>query len=145
MLSIAKSGSHAVYSLKLHVVFVTKYRRKVLTPSIIADLRTAFAEILHGWRCGLIEFGAEADHVHLLIEIHPALNIATLINNLKSASSKRIQNAHRESLLAHYGKPALWHAAYYVSSVGGATLETIRRYVEAQGVDKRKKPQPTPA
>ena len=82
-----KSLSHAVYSLRLHIVFVTKYRRKTLTPEMLDYLRGAFAEILDGWRCTLLEFGGEADHVHLLVEIHPALNISTLINNLKTASS----------------------------------------------------------
>lgn len=64
-----KSSSHAVYSLKLHIVFVTKYRRKTLTPELLDYLREAFAEILEGWRCTLLEFGGEADHVHLLVEI----------------------------------------------------------------------------
>ncbi len=77
------SASHAVYSLRLHIVFVTKYRRKTLTPEMLEVLREVFREILNGWRWILIEFGGEADHVHLLVAIHPALNISTLINNLK--------------------------------------------------------------
>lgn len=86
------TSNHAVYSLRLHVVFVTKYRRKCITPNMLEDLRRIFVEILEAWKRRLIEFGGEADHVHLLIEIHPALQISTLINNLKSASSRRIRN-----------------------------------------------------
>lgn len=63
------SASHAVYSLRLHIVFVTKYRRKTLAPELLDALREAFAEILTDWRCTLIEFGGEADHVHLLVGI----------------------------------------------------------------------------
>ena len=73
------SSSHAVYSLRLHIVFVTKYRRQTLTPELLAALREAFAEILADWRCTLIEFGGEADHVHLLVGTHPALNLSALI------------------------------------------------------------------
>ena len=51
------SSSHAVYSLRLHIVFVTKYRRQTLTPELLAALREAFAEILADWRCTLTEFG----------------------------------------------------------------------------------------
>ena len=80
-----KSASHAVYAIRLHIVFVTKYRRPALNDEMIADLKEAFAHILSEWRCTLLEFGAEADHVHLLTDIHPALNLSTLINNLKSA------------------------------------------------------------
>ncbi|WP_278277060.1 IS200/IS605 family transposase [Sulfobacillus thermosulfidooxidans] len=86
------SASHAVWALRLHIVFVTKYRRKTLTPEILDALQEAFAEILADWRCTLVECGGEADHVHRLIGIHPALNIAPVINHLKSARSRRMRN-----------------------------------------------------
>ena len=139
------SSSHAVYSLKLHIVFVTKYRRKTLTPELLDDLREAFTEILEGWRCTLLEFGGETDHVHLLVEIHPALNISTLINNLKTASSRRARNRFTEHLKPFYWKPYFWHRAYYVGSVGGATLETVHRYVESQGTKEKPRKAKQPA
>jgi putative transposase len=128
-----KSSSHAVFSLKVHIVFVTKYRRRTLTPELLAYLNTAFAEILTDWRCTLLEFGGEADHVHLLAEIHPALNLSVLVNNLKTASARRARNRFAEHLAVFYRKPLFWHRAYYIGSVGGATLETVRAYVESQG------------
>lgn len=137
--SLNKSSSHAIYSLKLHIVFVTKYRRKALSSEIIADLKIAFEIILAEWRCKLIEFGAEDDHVHLLVDIHPALDISVLINNLKTASSRRIRGRHEAWLNRFYTKPVLWHRAYFVSSVGNASLDTVRRYVESQGEDMRRK------
>lgn len=140
-----KSLSHAVFDLKLHVVFVTKYRRKTLTPALLAYLNTAFAEILSAWRCELIEFGGEADHVHLLIGIHPALNISVLINNLKTASARRARNRFAAHLAQFYWKPAFWHRAYYVGSVGGATLETVRAYVENQGTTEHQSTPKPPA
>ena len=128
-----KSRSHAVFNIKLHIVFVTKYRRKTLTPELLAYLETAFGEILEGWRCKLLEFGGEPDHVHLLIDIHPALDISVLINNLKTASARRTRNRFTEHLVKFYcAKPLFWHRAYFVGSVGGATLETVRAYVDAQ-------------
>ena len=126
------SLSHAVFNIKLHVVFVTKYRRKTLTPELLDYLKKAFFEILMAWRCKLVEFGGEADHVHLLIDIHPALNISVLINNLKTASARRSRNRFSEHLVQFYWKPLFWHRTYFVGSVGGATLETVRAYVESQ-------------
>ncbi len=128
-----KSVSHAVYLLRLHVVFVTKYRKKVLTREILSYAEEVFSGILKSWRCRLIEFGGEEDHVHLLIDIHPALDISILINNLKSASSKRIRGTFGERMRRFYWKPFLWHRAYYVGSVGNVTRETIQRYVDQQG------------
>ena len=132
-----KSSSHAVFNIKLHIVLVTKYRRKTLTPELLEYLKTAFAEILHAWRCKLLEFGGEPDHVHLLIDIHPALDISVLINNLKTASARRARNRFIEHLAAFYRKPLFWHRAYFVGSVGGATLETVRAYVDAQGTEEQ--------
>lgn len=131
-----KSSSHAVFNIKLHVVFVTKYRRKTLTPELLEYLETAFSEILMAWRCKLVEFGGEPDHVRLLIGIHPALDISVLINNLKAASARRTRNRFAEHLDKFYRKPQFWHRAYYVGSVGGATLETVRAYVNAQGTEE---------
>jgi putative transposase len=119
------------------MVFVTKYRRKVLTATMRKYLETAFAGILADWRCRLLEFGGEDDHVHLLVEIHPALNLSTLINNLKSASSRRVRNKFPVHIAKFYGKPYFWNRAYYVGSVGNVTLETIQRYVQQQGTTER--------
>jgi putative transposase len=132
-----KSSSHAVYSIKLHIVFVTKYRRKTLTPELLDYLHVAFGEILAAWRCGLLEFGGEDDHVHLLIDAHPALDLSVLINNLKTASARRARNRFAVHLTEFYHKPQFWHRAYFVSSVGAATLETVKAYVEAQGSEER--------
>ncbi|QRN41548.1 MAG: IS200/IS605 family transposase [Neisseriaceae bacterium] len=142
-----RSSSHAVYNIKLHVVFVTKYRRKVLTHNLLDYLKETFAQILMAWRCELIEFGGEPDHVHMLISIHPALNLSTLINNLKTASSRRVRNRFAEHLGQFYWKPVFWHRAYLVSSVGGATLEVVKAYVEKQGTvehTRKKKKSRTP-
>jgi putative transposase len=128
-----QSLSHAVFNIKLHIVLVTKYRRKFLAPDLLGYLQTAFTEILETWRCTLIEFGGEGDHVHLLVDIHPALDISVLINNLKTASARRTRNRFAEHLAPFYSKPQFWHRAYFVGSVGGATLETVRAYVDAQG------------
>ena len=131
-----KSSSHAVYNIKLHIVLVTKYRRKTLTPELLEYLETAFAEVLVAWRCKLLEFGGEPDHVHMLIDIHPALDISVLINNLKTASARRTRNRFAEHLAPFYHKPLFWYRAYFVGSVGGATLETVRAYVDAQGTEE---------
>lgn len=134
-----KSASHAVYSLRLHIVFVTKYRRKTLSPALLKYLEAAFTEILAGWQCELLEFGGEPDHVHLLVDIHPALNLSTLVNNLKSASARRARNRFAHHLAKFYRKPLFWHRAYFVASVGSATLETVKTYVAAQGTEEHKR------
>jgi len=131
------SESNVAYMLRLHIVLVTKYRRKVFTGQMLKYAEKTFKGILRDWRCSLIEFGGEEDHVHLLADIHPALNISTLVNNLKSASSRRLRNKLAGRIRKFYWKPMFWHRAYYVGSVGTVTLDTIKRYVEQQGTKEK--------
>jgi len=139
------SSSHAVFALRLHVVFVTKYRRPVLTIEMLNYLKSTFSEILKHWRCELMEFGGEADHVHLLVDIHPALDISVLINNLKTASSRRIRPRFKKQIDKFYWKSMFWHRAYFVASVGNVTLETVKRYVEQQGTKEKPRKNKFPA
>jgi len=98
-------------------------------------LESDFA-MFHNTILALLEFGGEPDHVHLLVDIHPALDISVLINNLKTASARRARSRFAEHLAPFYVKPLFWHRAYFVGSVGGATLETVRAYVDAQGTEE---------
>ena len=75
--------------------------------------------------------------MHRLAAIPPALSLATLINNLKTASARRARNRFRSHLARFYWKPCFWHRAYYVGSVGGASVETVTAYVESQGTTER--------
>lgn len=127
-----KSDSHVVYSIRLHFVFVTKYRHKIITPEIEIELKEAFAHIMNAWKGELVEIGVEADHVHLLVDIPPSLDISKLANNLKSASSRRVRTKFSGWINQFYWKPYFWHRAYFVSSVGNASLETVKAYVEKQ-------------
>lgn len=127
-----KTSAHAAFALKYHLVLVTKYRRNVLTAAMLEHLREHFDELLRSWRCELIEFGGEADHVHLLFEAHPALELAGLVNNLKTASARKLNKPFGSHIRKFYWRPGFWHRAYYIGSVGNASLETVRRYIEEQ-------------
>jgi putative transposase len=134
--SFIKSSSHAVFKLHLHIVFVTKYRRKALNDELLFYLKTAFSEILKGWDCELLEFGGEPDHVHMIIAINPTVTLSNLVMNLKSASAKRCRNRFSEHLANFYWKPLFWTRAYYVSTVGGASLDVVKAYVNRQGTEE---------
>lgn len=131
-----RTASHVVFDIKLHIVLVTKYRRKVLKPQVLDYARGCFEQVLKAWDCRLVEFGGEADHVHLLVNLHPSASISVLVNNLKTASSRRIRGEFGQWLDQHYSKPHLWHRAYFVASVGNTTLERVAQYVQNQGHDK---------
>ena len=68
-----KSHRHCVYNLKYHLVLVTKYRKKCLTKEMLERLESLVSHICKKWEVGLVEFGGEADHVHLLLDMHPSV------------------------------------------------------------------------
>ncbi|WP_119564910.1 IS200/IS605 family transposase [Vibrio cholerae] len=122
---------HSVSKLVVHLVFTTKYRRKLFTGVMIEQLREAFESACVKLECELIEMDGEQDHVHLLISYPPKLSISVMVNNLKAVSSRmlRLQNTH---LTRQSKTSALWSRSYFACTAGGATIETLKAYVESQ-------------
>nr|WP_188737953.1 IS200/IS605 family transposase [Shewanella inventionis] len=122
---------HSVSKLVVHLVFTTKYRRKLFTGIMIEQLREAFESACVKLECELFEMDGEQDHVHLLIAYPPKLSVSVMVNNLKSISSRmlRLQNTH---LTRQSKSAALWSRSYFACTAGGATIETLKAYVESQ-------------
>ena len=120
---------HSVSDLKIHLVCVTKYRRPVFTAESLFVIEKSFTEVAKSMDFEIEEFNGEADHIHVLIEYAPKLSVSQIVNALKGVSSRRYGQAGFEK---PYGKEALWSPSYFVSSVGGAPLETLKRYIQNQ-------------
>jgi len=128
-----RSHYHCVFELKYHLVLVTKYRRKCLTKKMHKRLEEIFESLFEKWDCKLVEFGAEEDHVHLLIEAHPSMQLSKFVNNLKTVSSRLIRKEFTDHLRKYYWKPVFWTRAYCILSAEGAPLEVIKNYIDKQG------------
>lgn len=120
---------HSVSSLKIHLVCVTKYRRKVFTGESLELVARTFREVAAKMTFQILEFKGEADHVHALIEYPPKLSVSVMVNALKGVSSRRYGQAGYPK---PYGKDALWSPSYFVSSIGGAPLEVLKTYIQNQ-------------
>jgi REP-associated tyrosine transposase len=124
-----RSTNSVVYICRYHVVFCPKYRRKVLTPPIDERLKVILAGQIERWGQELIEMEVMPDHVHLLVGCDPQFGIHRLVKLLKGYSSHALR-AEFPALKRRL--PSLWTNSYFVSTVGGVTLETLKRYVESQ-------------
>lgn len=122
---------HSVTKLVVHLVFTTKYRRKLFDGYMIQQLRGAFESACEKLECELLEMDGEQDHVHLLIAYPPKLAISVMVNNLKATSSRRLRilNTH---LKKQSKSGVLWSRSYFSCSAGGATIETLKEYVNGQ-------------
>lgn len=127
-----KSSSGAVYSLKLHLVIVTKYRYKVINRAIHQRLEQIFIDTCSKWECSVLELNCEADHLHVLLDVNPKVAPSRLINNLKTVSSRLIRKEFAKYLSSFYKKPVLWSIGYAINSCGGVTLEKVKEYISNQ-------------
>jgi len=126
-----RTGRHCVFKLHAHLVFVTKYRRSVLTETAHETLRDIFTKVCRDFEAVLVDTNGEDDHVHLLVEYPPKVALSTLVNSLKGVSSRRLRQQHPD-ITARYYKGVLWSPSYFAASCGGAPLSIIRQYIEDQ-------------
>ena len=123
-----RSSNKTVYSAKYHIIWCPKYRRRVLVGRVEVRLKEIIVEVISEAGGEVIEVEVMPDHVHLLVEVPPAVPLSNLVQKLKGRSS-RVLRAEFGPLMR---LPALWSPSWFVSTVGGAPLEVVRRYVENQ-------------
>ena len=124
-----KYNENIVYSCKYHVVWCPKYRRKVLINGVDKRLKELILEVCENLNIELIEMEIMPDHVHLLIEVDPQFGIHKAVKRIKGYSSKILRE---EFSWLKSRLPTLWTNSYFVSTVGGAPLSAIKKYIENQ-------------
>ena len=126
-----RHGRHCVFKMHVHLVFVTKYRRRVFDSAAIEALRVIFMEVCEDFDAQLVEMNGEDDHVHLLVEYPPKVQVSALVNSLKSVSS-RLLRQRRPHIRTRYWQGVLWSPSYFAASCGGAPIAIVRQYIEQQ-------------
>ena len=127
-----KSNRNSVYNLKYHLVVVTKYRKKCINKDILNDLKEIFDRIITSNNGSILEFNGESDHIHLLFETPPQVELAKLINNLKTVSSRLIRKKYGEYLKQYYWENVFWSRSYCILTTGRATIEMLEKYIQSQ-------------
>lgn len=124
-----KCNNNITYSCKYHVIWCSKYRRKVLVEEVGQRLKELIVGVASELRVDIIEMEIMPDHVHLLLEVGPQFGIHRAVKNIKGKTS-RILRAEFISLRTRL--PSLWTNSYFVATVGEAPLEVIKQYIESQ-------------
>jgi putative transposase len=127
-----RSTRRAVFNLTVHIVLVTKYRRKVINAQMKQELEQVFGSVLASWDSELVEFNCESDHAHLIVSYPPHKLLSSLIANLKATSSKTMWRKFEFVVSKTYHKRVFWTGAYFVASCGGVTIEVLKKYVQDQ-------------
>lgn len=125
-----KSNNNIVYNCKYHVVWVTKYRRTVLTQEIESRLKEILKNIAIEIQVEILEIEVgDMNHVHLLISLDPQFGVHKVVKRFKGASSRYLR---KEFPQLKSRLPTLWTNSYFVSTVGGAPLAKIKQYIANQ-------------
>ena len=126
--------AHTVYKTQYHIVWVTRYRRKILVKGIEAYFKEALKEVREFFPDWFIEeIGTDKDHVHVYMVIPPKYAVSKVVEVLKSISSKRMKEKFPHFLKkVYWDGGGIWSRGFFVSTAG-INEDVIRKYVKYQG------------
>lgn len=130
--SLYWSGAHTTHRLRFHLVWVPKYRRRVLEGAIATRLTELLQQacVVNAWE--LHELSVQPDHVHLLLQIPPRFSVSKVVNLLKGGSSRLLRKEFADLEEFLWGD-SFWCDGYFAETVGQTEEGVIRRYIRNQG------------
>tara|TARA_B100000408_G_C10239005_1_gene198513 strand:- start:199 stop:639 length:441 start_codon:yes stop_codon:yes gene_type:complete len=132
-----KKLSHVVYKCDYHIVWVPKYRLRILKGDI-KELVSHDIRMLCEWKgCQVQEMNVQADHVHLLVSVPPKVSISKLMGTLKGKIAIKLFKSYPKLKKKPYWGNHFWACGYFVSTVG-LDEETIKKYVKYQEKEERR-------
>jgi len=131
-----QTGAHTTHRLRFHLVWIPKYRRRVLEGAIASRVEELFREAseVNAWT--MHELNIQPDHVHLLLQFPPRLSVSKVVNVLKGGSSRVIRMEFPDLTEFLWGK-SFWCDGYFAETVGQTEEAVIRRYIQNQGREQR--------
>ena len=129
-----RTSAHAVFDIKYHLVWITKYRYKILRGRVAERARDLLRQICQAREVVIIRDAVSPDHIHMLVSCPANMAAAKLVQYLKGRSSRRLPDEFPELRKRYWGQH-LWARGYFCASVGAVDEETIQRYIESQKWD----------
>ena len=128
------STNRSKHNLKIHLIFVCKYRKNLLMNKINDDMKIIIRNIESKSDFDILEMETDKDHIHLMIQFPPRVAISAIVNRIKSLSTYNIWRQNYYFLSKQFWKEkTFWTDGYFVCSIGEASPETIQKYIQNQG------------
>ena len=128
-----RKSAHTVYKTQYHIVWATKYRRKILNEGVSEYVKLKLIEIKkHIPDIEILEIGIAKDHLHLHLIIPPKYSVSKIVNKLKSNSGRELKKKFPFLKKVYWGTESVWSKGYFVSTVG-INEKIISNYVKMQG------------
>jgi len=129
-----RHGAHTVFRIHLHLVWVTKYRKPVMTGEVGLRIRELIRELCGAHEVTIMKGHISKDHVHLFVSLPPRVTISRLVQMLKGKSSYKLMQEFPHLRKKFWGRH-LWARGYFCVSSGNVTDEIIKEYIENQSHD----------
>ena len=126
-----RKSAHSTYDIKYHIVWITKYRKPVLTGKIAERTRELLRGTCKQNDVEILAGHVSKDHIHVLVSVPPHLSASKLVQYLKGYSSRKLQMEYKELNKEFWGRH-LWARGYFVASSGNITDEVIAEYIKCQ-------------
>ncbi len=130
-----RTTSHSVYDIKYHIVWITKYRKPVLTGELARRARELIRHNCKSLDVEIIKGHVSKDHIHLFVSVHPHLTVSSLVKQLKRKSSWKIMSEFK-SISRQFWGHHFWVRGYFVASSGNVTDEVILEHIAGQDKEK---------
>jgi putative transposase len=128
-----KSKNHSKYNIKYHLIFVCKYRKKLLI-KYGEEIKQIMKDISYRYDFGILEIEVDKDHIHMMIESEPKLSPLMIVRVLKQQSTQIIYGRHRNELKKQFWKEnTFWTDGYFACSIRNVSREAIEKYIQEQG------------
>ncbi|WP_081343402.1 IS200/IS605 family transposase [Mycobacteroides chelonae] len=127
-----RRNRHSVSLLHAHLVFATKYRRRVFTDAMLTYAENTMRTVCADLNAELVEFNGEPDHAHLLVAYPPTLAISVLAQRLKGRTAYEVRREYTGACVRAHMRGHLWSPSYFAVSCGGAPLSIIKQYIDGQ-------------
>jgi len=127
-----RRSSHAVYDIKFHIVWITKYRKPILRGDIGIRVRDLIREICLANDVEIIKGHVSKEHVHIFVSVPPHLAVSKLVQRIKGRTSRKMLIEYKHLNKAFWGRH-MWARGYFAVSSGNITDEVIIKYIEEQG------------
>ena len=124
-----RHSAHAVFDLKYHVIWCTKYRYKILRGRVAERARDLIRQICQARDVVIVRGAVSPDHIHLLLSAPPVLSPAKMVQYIKGRSSRHLQAEFPELRKRYWGQH-MWARGYFCATVGAVDEATIKAYIE---------------
>ena len=126
-----RTGSHSRFDVKYHFVWVTKYRKSILTGAVGTRVRDLVREICRTCEIEILQGAVSGDHVHVLLSCPPTLSPSKIMQYIKGKTSRKLMMEFKHVQKQYWGRH-LWARGYFVATSGNVTDEAIAEYIRGQ-------------